>query len=217
MTEKRSVVIAGGGRVGFKTATLVDDQGHDCTIVEGDPDRCAEIADAYVATVIEGDATDPDILEQAGIAEADVVAGLTGETGTNLAVCLLARELDPGVRTVARVHRADGRSYGRFVDAVVFPEQAGARVAANEIVGADVRTLADTTGDLEIMQVRVAEGAPAAGKSLEAVRLPAGSLVVSDDDGHEIARPETTLTPGRRYTIAVEPGIVDEVLNLLRG
>ena len=217
MSTKLDVIIAGGGRVGFQTAEILDDHGHDVMIVERDDDRCDDIADAYLATVIEGDATNPTILEQAGVDRADAVAALTGETGTNLAVCMAAQELSPETRTVCRIDRAAGEAYTRFVDAVLFPERAGARVAANEIIGSDVQTLADVTGRLDIIQIRVAEGAPAAGKALREIHFPAGTLVISDVDGERIARPDTTLEPGRRYIVAVEPDVADEVMNLLRG
>jgi trk system potassium uptake protein TrkA len=217
MTGSRDVIIAGGGRVGFETAALLADHGHDVTIIERDDRIVDEIANEWVATVIEGDATDPGIIEQAGIERADVIAALTGETGLNLGVCLAASELAPEIRTVARIERATGQEYTRFVDAVIFPEHAGARVAADEIIGSDVQTLADVTGTLDIMLVRVAEGAPAAGKQLSEVRFPAGTLVVSDGDGNRIARPDTTLTAGRRYVVAVEPDVADEVMNLLQG
>lgn len=217
MMQDKRMVIAGGGRVGFKTAEILDERGHDVLIIERDEDLCDRIADAYVATVIQGDASDPDILEQADIENRDVIAALTGETGLNLAVCMAAKELSPGIRTVARIEHTSGEGYTRFVDAVLFPELAGARVAANEMVGSDVETIADVTGTLDIMQVRVAEGAPAAGKRLSEVRFPAGTLVISDDDGERVARPDTVLDPGKRYVVAVEPDVVDEVLNLLRG
>jgi trk system potassium uptake protein TrkA len=217
MTGTLDVIIAGGGRVGFQTAAILANRDDDVTIIEQDEDTVAEIADEWVATVIRGDATNPDILEQADVENADVVAGLTGLTGLNLAVCMAAKELNPGVRTVARIERGAGDAYTRFVDAVLFPERAGAQVAANEIVGSDVQTLADVTGTLDIMQIRVAESAPAAGKALTEVRFPDGTLIISDDDGERIARPDTTLTPGKRYVVAVEPDVVDEVLNLMRG
>jgi trk system potassium uptake protein TrkA len=217
MTQDLNIIIAGGGRVGFQTAEFLADQGHDVTIIERDQEVVDTIADEWLATVITGDATNPDIIEQADIERADVIAALTGETGLNLAVCLAATELAPGIRTVARIERSAGNAYTRFVDAVVFPERAGARVAANEIVGDDVQTLADVTGTLDIMLIRVAEGAPAAGKPLSEVRFPTGALVVSDDDGNRVARSDTTLTPGKRYVMAVEPDVADEVMNLLRG
>jgi len=211
------IIIAGGGRVGFETAALLGARGHDITIVESDGGRCDAIADEYVATVIRGDASDPDILRQADVAGSDVIAGLTGMPGLNLAVCMEAAELNPAIRTVARIASRDQEGYGQFVDETVFPEGAGASVAANEIEGSDVRTLADVTGTLDIMEIRVEKGAPAAGKALRDVRFPAGTLVISDDDGERVARPETTLAPGKRYVVAVEPDVVDEVLNLLRG
>ena len=217
MTSNLDTIIAGGGRVGFQTAEILANRGHDVTIIERDERVVSEIADEWIATVIQGDATNPDIIEQAGIEQADVVAALTGETGLNLAVCLAASELNPGILTVARIDRAAGEAYTRFVDAILFPERAGAQVAANQIVGGDVQMLADVTGTLDIMLVRVAEGAPAAGKQLTDVRFPAGTLIISDDDGHRIARPDTTLTPGSRYVVAVEPDVADEVMNLMRG
>jgi len=217
MTSDLDIIIAGGGRVGFQTAEILADRGHDVTIIERDDRIVSDIADQWIATVIQGDATNPEIIEQAGLERADVIAALTGETGLNLAVCLAAAELTPDIRTVARIDRTAGEAYTRFVDAVVFPERAGSRVAANEILGSDVQTLADVTGTLDIMLIRVADGAPAAGKALSEVRFPEGTLVVSDENGERIARADTTLTPGSSYVVAVEPDVVDEVLNLMRG
>jgi trk system potassium uptake protein TrkA len=217
MTQDLDVIIAGGGRVGFQTAELLADQGHKVTIVERDEEVCAAIAEEWVATVITGDATRPSILEQAGLGSADAIAALTGETGMNLAICMAASDMAPGIRTVARIDRAAGEDYERFVDAIIFPERAGARVAASEIVGPNVQALSDVTGDLDILNIRVTEDAPAAGKTLTEVRFPAGTLVVSAGNGDRVARPDTELVPGEQFVVAVEPGIVDEVMRLLRG
>jgi trk system potassium uptake protein TrkA len=210
------VVIAGGGRVGMRTATILDDRGHNVVIIEPDAERASEISDNYIATVIEGDATRPSILEQGGLDQTDVIAALTNKTGTNLAVCMMARELAPDIQTVIRTERESGEEFDRFVDEVIFPERAGARATVNAIEP-DVSALEDVTGTLDILEVHVAEAAPVAGKSLEAVSLPRGSLVVSDAAGDALAGPETVLHPGESYLVAVEPSVVDEVLNLFRG
>jgi len=213
----RDIIIAGGGRVGFQTAEVLADRDENVTIVEQDEDRVEEIADAWIATVIQGDASDPAILEQAGIDDADTVAALTELTGLNLAVCLLANRLTDGIRTVARVDRETDETYDRFVDAVVYPEAAGARAAANKAAEGEVQSLPSVTGDVEILEISVAEGAPAAGRTLSEIAFPAGTLVITGEDGNRISQPDTTMTPGRRYVVAVEPAVVDEVLQLMRG
>ncbi|MFA1611884.1 potassium channel family protein [Halobellus rubicundus] len=217
MTSKQDIIVAGGGRVGLQTARLLADRDNDVSIIEPDPDVVDEIADEWIATVIRGDASTPDIQKQAGVEGADAIAALTGHAGLNLAICLVAKELNPEIRTVTRIQEATGEAYAEFVDGVVFPEHAGARVAANEIVGSDVQTLADVTGRIDVMQIRVQEGAPAAGKTLSEVRFPAGALVVSGEEGEQIAQPETVIEPGKRYVVAVDPDVADEVMNLLRG
>jgi trk system potassium uptake protein TrkA len=68
-----------------------------------------------------------------------------------------------------------------------------------------------------VKQTRRGSHCPAAGKSLSEVRFPTGTLVISDDDGERIARSDTVLTPGKRYVVAVEPDVFEEVMQLLRG
>ena len=72
------------------------------------------------------------------------------------------------------------------------------------------------TGDLELIEITVADAAPAAGKTLAAVSLP-GALVVTDRQSGAFPSPETTLEPGRRYVLAVQTAVTDEVVRLLRG
>lgn len=217
MPEDLRVIVAGAGRVGGRLAGILDDRGHDVVIVESDERRCEKLSDRYVATVIQGDATRPGLLEEASVEKSDVIAAMTGQTGNNLAVCMVARQMDGSIRTVARVDSPAGEEYTRFVDAVVYPEEAGASLAANEVEGGDVQSLVDVTRSLDILDIEVAEGAPAAGKSLQEVHFPRGTLVISDADGRRVARSDTVLTPGKRYVVAVEPDVVDEVRNLMRG
>ncbi|WP_302081375.1 potassium channel family protein [Salinibaculum rarum] len=210
------VVIAGGGRVGRRVAHLLDDRGHDVVVIEADAERADEISDEYVATVITGDAARPTILEQADLDRTDVVAALTNDTGTNLAIGMMVKDMGTDVQTVVRTEREAGNEFDRFVDEVIFPERAGARAAVNAIES-DVSSLADVTGELDILEVHVAEGAPVAGKTLSDIALPTGSLFVSDAAGNTIAGPETVLEPGESYVVAAEPAVIDEVMNLMRG
>ena len=212
------VVVAGAGRVGLRTAELLDDYGHSVTVIEADSQRCDVVADEYVATLIHGDASQPDVLRQAHIGRQDVVAALTGDGGRNLGICYAAKHVAEGdIRTVARVDVEGEESYAEIVDEVVFPEKLGALAATNAVVGSDVRAIEDVVGDLRIVEIRVREGAPVAGKRLEQVAFPSGSTVISDADNDHIAGAEMVLTPGRTYLVATEPGVADEVVNLMQG
>jgi trk system potassium uptake protein TrkA len=210
------VIIAGGGEVGVRTAELLADRGNSVTLVETHPERSAFLSDEYVATVIEGDASRPSILRQARPERCDVVAALTGDEATNFAICMAAQRM-ADIRTVMRVTTSPDDLYTEYVDEVVFAERIGARAAANAIIGEGVRTVEDVFGDVEILEVEIAEGAPVAGRPLSDVRLPRGSLVIVDYAGNRIGGPETVLEAGNRYVVAVESGVADEVMNLLRG
>jgi trk system potassium uptake protein TrkA len=85
------------------------------------------------------------------------------------------------------------------------------------LTGEDIRTLIYPTADLDIIEVTVTESAPVAGRHLDEVALPTGSLLISTADREELAGADTILEPGERYILAVESGVVDEVLNLMRG
>ncbi len=211
------VIIAGGGEMGVRTAELLTDRGHDVVIIEADAERCRELTDAYLATIIEGDASRPETLRQAQPGRSDVVAALTDDEATNFATCLAAQRMAPEVRTVMRVAGTPDELYEEYVDGLVFPERLGARAATNEIAGGGVRTIEDVAGDVEIVEIEITEAAPVAGKRLDEVRLPRGTLIIVDYQGNRLGGPDTVLEVGHRYVVAVESEVADEVMNLMRG
>ncbi|PSP93127.1 potassium transporter Trk [Halobacteriales archaeon QS_4_62_28] len=215
-TNDMRVVIVGSGRTGLRTARLLDDRGHDVVIIERNPERVADIADEHLATVIEGDATNAAILEQADLGRVDVVASMTDTMGTNFTVCTLAAEIAPDIRTVMRSVYETTSEYAEYVDEIVFPEQAGARATVNA-VERDIQSLEETTAQIELLEIRVAPGAPVANRALADIRLPEGSVVISDIEQAEIASAESVLRPGQTFVVAVEPAVAEEVRQLFRG
>ncbi|KAB1194729.1 NAD(P)H-binding protein [Haloferax sp. MBLA0076] len=216
VTQDLRVIIGGGGEMGVRTAELLSDRGHDVVIVESDPDRCNELSEKYVATIIEGDASRPEKLRQAQPERSDVVAALTDDETTNFAICMAAQRMSDA-RTVMRINETPDELYEEFVDGLVFPERLGARAATNEIEVSGVRTIEDIGGNVEVVEVEVADDAPVAGKRLDEVRLPRGSLIIVDYHGNRLGGPDTLLEAGHRYVLAVESNVADEVMNLFRG
>ena len=215
-TSDLQVVIIGSGRTGLQTARLLDDRGHDVVIVERNPNRVRNVAEEYIATIIEGDATNIAVLEQVNFEAADVVAAMTDTMGTNFTVCTLAKEINPNIRTVMRSIYGTDTNYARYADEVVVPEQAGARTTVN-MIESDMRIIEDTTAQLSVLEIQVAPTAPVAGHSLNEISLPRGSVVISDIDESRIATGDTELQPDKTYIVATEPEVTDEVRQLFRG
>ncbi|MFB6151637.1 MAG: TrkA family potassium uptake protein [Haloarculaceae archaeon] len=221
MSRDLRIVIVGGQHVGYHTARRLDNRGHDVVIVEKDEDRVEFLSDQYVATVIQGDGGRPSVLRQADLERTDVVASLTGYGAmTNIGICMTARRLAPDVRTVARIDHGDDEEYEEMVDAVVYLEDLAAHAAANQVIrvsGGGVRTIEEITGDLELVEMTVADDAPAAGKTLEQVAFPRGAVVVAEHESGEFPGPGMVLEPGTEYVLAVKASVTDEVVRLLRG
>lgn len=217
MARTKRFVVAGGGRVGLQTAENLAEQGYEVMLIESDEQRVEELADAYVGPVIHGDATRPSILEQTDLAEADGIAALTDETGTNLAICMEAQHLAPSIRTLARAETQAGQEYDEVVDATLIPQYLGGDHAADMLTAGEIRTLVYPTANLDIIEVTVTASAPVAGRRLDEIALPEGSLLISTADRKELAGADTVLEPDRRYILAVESDVADEVLNLMRG
>jgi trk system potassium uptake protein TrkA len=217
MNKNRTIAIAGGSEIGLRTAQLLNDRGHNVVIIERDHSRCKTINNEYVGTVIEGDASRPQILRQADPDRCDVLVAMTGDTATNLGICMAAQEMTD-IRAVMRVDDTEGREDFRdLVDGIVVPSESGARAVVNELIGDGVRSLEGIGGDLEIIELEITPEAPAAGRRLDQISLPRGSLIIASGEGERVSTAETVLEPGHRYLVAVETAVMDEVMNVLRG
>ncbi|MDB2245477.1 TrkA family potassium uptake protein [Halorubrum ezzemoulense] len=217
MTQSKRFVIAGGGRVGLQTAENLTEQGHEVLLIEVDADRVEKLSDAYLGPVIHGDATKQSILRQADLRNADAIAALTDETETNTEICMTAHHLAPAIRTLARSESRTEQEHGEVVDATLLPQSLGGDHAADMLTGEEIRTLVFPTADLDIIEVTVSESAPVAGRRLDEIALPAGSLLISTSDRESLAGPDTLLEPSEQYILAVESDVVDEVVKLFRG
>lgn len=210
------MVIAGGGRVGFRVAEFFKQRGHSVTVIEQDPDRAHEQDSDDIEIVID-DATHPSVLSNVITEETTVIGALTDSDSTNLAVCLAAKTFQPDIRTVARITKADDEEFEQLVDEVVFPERASVKTAVNALSGSDVQTFEDVTGKMEVFDIRVASESPIAGQLLDDADLPEGSLVISGAGGERTATSETRLEAGERYIIAADPAAADSVISAFRG
>jgi trk system potassium uptake protein TrkA len=125
---------------------------------------------------VQGNGTDPDLLEAAGIRHANVVAAVTGADETNLVVIGLARFEFNVPRTIARVK--DPRNAWMFtpemgVDVALNQADLLGHLVAEEMSLGDMTTLLKLRkGLFSLVEEKVHPTAMAAGKALRDVKFP---------------------------------------------
>jgi trk system potassium uptake protein TrkA len=172
-----NVIVAGGGRVGSYLASLLLTSGHKVKVIEERPEERRHLRrDLPQGVVVQGNATDPDVLDSAGIRHASVVAAMTGADETNLVVIGLARFEFNVPRTIARVK--DPRNTWMFtpemgVDVALNQADLLGHLVAEEMSLGDMTTLLKLRkGQFSLVEEKVHPAAAAAGKELRDLKLP---------------------------------------------
>jgi Trk K+ transport system NAD-binding subunit len=107
-TYRDHVVVTGMGRLGFRTVQQLLDFGEDVVGIErnAEGEFVRRVLDLKVPVVF-GDATRPDVLEQAAVERASAIITCTENDLANLEIALNARELQPQIRVVLRMFDQD--------------------------------------------------------------------------------------------------------------
>ena len=221
------VIIAGGGSVGRFIAEELHELGHDVTIIDNDRDVVARAAARRGAgracSWYEGDACEIPALADVGMADADVVAAVTGDDEDNLVISLLSKQEFGVPRVVARVNNPKNEwmfneVWGVDVS-VSTPHLLTALVEEAVTVGSFIRLLSFEGGRARLAEVRLAEGTPVDGKTIEDLGVPRDATVVAvlRKDRLIVPRGDTMLRAGDEVIVLVTSESEDEVKRLLTG
>ena len=87
------ILILGAGQVGTTVAESLVGEANDITIVDTDAAKLRLLQDRLDLRTLVGNASHPSVLEQAGIADADMVLAVTQSDEVNMVACKLAASL----------------------------------------------------------------------------------------------------------------------------
>jgi trk system potassium uptake protein TrkA len=216
------VTIVGGGKVGSALAILLLAAGHQTTVVEARREILARLQrDLPPEIVVHGSGTDPNLLEAAGIRQAQVVAAVTGADEVNLVVTSLAR-FEFGVpRTIARVNNP--RNAWMFtpemgVDVALDQADLMAHLIAEEMSLGDMMTLLKLRkGQYSLIEEKVHPTATAAGKAVGELDLPSECVLAAVIRKGEllIPRSDLVLQPADEVLAVVHAAQLDRLAALL--
>jgi len=198
------VIVVGGGRVGRGLAERLEDRGENVVIVDRDPDA-VERAREEGFNAHQGDGTDTDTLEAAGVENAKIVAAATANDDANLLIAQLTSAKYDVETVISRVNTP--------ANLAAFEELGVRAISANDAIAHEMdnaierpalsewMTELGRTGDVQETEV-TAESL--IGRSIRDLddHLPDGVLIalVSRDGDSQIPDPEQTIQHGDHLT-----------------
>ncbi|ADQ67803.1 potassium transporter peripheral membrane component [Halogeometricum borinquense DSM 11551] len=211
------VVIVGAGQVGSSIAADLDDA-HEVVVIDRDPERVEEMNYSLDVLGISGDGTAVSTLEEAGIADADMVIASTDNDETNIVVCSTAKAISDAF-TIARVKNTEYlRTWQRSKKAFGIDFMVCTNLLAAEsivrIIGLPAARDVDpfAGGQVQMAEFQVAENSPVSNVTIrEADRFEALTFAAVLRNGAvEIPRGQTVIQPGDRVVVIGTPRSVQE-------
>ncbi|MFQ5764312.1 MAG: Trk system potassium transporter TrkA [Rhodospirillales bacterium] len=99
------VIVCGAGQVGFNIARHLALENNDVTVVDQEPELVRRISDTLDAQGVVGHASNPMVLEQAGVADADMIIAVTYADEVNMVACQVAHSLFGVPTKIARIRQ----------------------------------------------------------------------------------------------------------------
>ncbi len=220
-------IICGAGRVGQTVCERLAEKSMPFVVVEKDADRMQWVR-SHGSMVLEGAATEDELLILAGIQRAKGLICATESDSDNIVITLSARELNPDIQIISRVN--DNQSMRKLHRAgatrVVAPAIQGGNDIAELLIHPNLSAFLDqssqTGGGYELAEVRIEEGSLLVGQTLLKYGTAEQSLVfvaVRDQDGKTRIRPGANekFVPGQVAIVVGEPDAVERMCQLAQA
>jgi trk system potassium uptake protein len=176
------IVVVGAGKVGWNLARELIGKGNEVTVIESNASRFAMVEEELEHAVHYGDGSELWVLERAGVARADMVIAVTGDDEDNILICQVAREKYGVERVIARCNNPRNLQHFELlgIKPAVSATDLILRLIEHEVPRYGFLHLLDLPQErLEIIEIEVAEGSPAAGAMVRDLGLPDGSLAIA--------------------------------------
>jgi trk/ktr system potassium uptake protein len=196
----RRVVIAGGGNIGFRLASELEDR-NQVKLIERDGKRARRVSEQLKSTtVLHGDAADEELLLEENIDSADIFAALTNSEEANILSAMLAKRLGAH-KVMALINKP---SYAELIesgsiDVAISPQTVTiGSLLAHVRRGDVVRVHSLRRGAAEALEVVVhgdADSSKVIGRRIEDIALPEGTTLGAVVRGEDviIAHHDTTV------------------------
>ena len=173
------IIILGAGQVGGTLAEHLASEANDITVVDTDGDRLRDLGDRLDIRTVQGRASLPNVLRQAGADDADMLVAVTNSDETNMVACQVAYSLFHTPTKIARVRESAYLTRGEElfdndaipVDVLISPEQVVTNYIKRLIEHPGALQVIDfADGKAQLVAVKAYYGGPLIGQQLRQLR-----------------------------------------------
>lgn len=152
------IIVCGAGRVGASVAQILKTENVRYVLVDTDPDKVRAMEDEG-HLVIEGDATQDEVLLRLGLERASGIVCALPEDAFNLFITLSARDIKPDLKIVSRAEKPDTikKLVQAGADKVISPTQIGGFQLAMAIIKPVTVEMVDTLFTSNNQQLQLEE------------------------------------------------------------
>ncbi|MBR6382462.1 MAG: NAD-binding protein, partial [Lachnospiraceae bacterium] len=184
--QVKDTMIIGGGTMTYYLAEILLKMGIKVKIVEVNREKCETLSENLPrATIINGDATNQEILIEEGINGCDSFVSLTGIDETNIILSLFAKTRTQG-KIVTKIDRIsfDDIINTFNVGSLIYPDKIAADYIVSYVramqnsIGSNVETLIKLNGGrVEALEFKILKGSPVIGIPLMQLNLKRDILI----------------------------------------
>lgn len=197
-TSRQGIILAGLGEIGMLLGRRLQEAGQQVTLVGRSRGRPGQVRRQDLP-LVEGDPTDPAILEKAGAATAATVVALTTYDETNLTICRIAGEQFGVKHLISRASDPQMAAQLTTIGVRVVQPQLAMILALEGALQfpAAFDMLSDHADGVEVREIELTSAA-VVGRRLRQVRLPGDALVLGIRRDREVLVPhgDTKLNRG---------------------
>lgn len=197
--QVKNAMIVGGGTIAYYLSEQLLNMGIDVKIVEQDKARCEVLSELLPkAVIINGDATNQDVLLEEGIAHCESFISLTGIDEGNIFLSLFARNCS-GAKIVTKINRITFEDIiNKFnLGSLIYPKYITAeyiiryvRAMQNSLGSNNVETLYKLIENkVEALEFKINEESPIVGVMLEKLQIKDDILIACINHGGKIMIP----------------------------
>ena len=137
----KNIIICGAGRVGMSITDHLSNEGYDITVIDANLEAIQKITELYDVRGVQGLASYPNVLEDAGIKDAEIIIAVTQSDEINMIACHIAKSLYSTPTLIARIRSPaylDPNFFQIFnkenigIDHIISPEEEVASAIVNQ-------------------------------------------------------------------------------------